>query len=85
MRGEVAYGYNADSRVAQMSTGGSGSTDLGTLAYAYDADGRRTAVGRPLAAVNLPAPAASMLEYQLSKPQHKSPRSIRTGKYLGRL
>jgi RHS repeat-associated protein len=54
----VAYTYDNDSRVSGI-TYTAGSTQLGNLSYTYDADGRRTAAGGSLAAVNLPAAVSS--------------------------
>ena len=53
----VAYGYDADSRITTLTYTG-GSTQLGTLTYQYDADGRRSQVGGTLATVTLPANVA---------------------------
>jgi RHS repeat-associated protein len=56
----TSYGYDNASRVTSITYGTGGScsnppSNLGNLTYTYDADGRRTAVGGALAAVNLPA------------------------------
>jgi YD repeat-containing protein len=54
----VAYTYDNDSRVTGM-TYSAGSTQLGNLTYAYDADGRQTSSGGRLAAVTRPAAVSS--------------------------
>ena len=53
----AAYAYGRDSRLTGLTYGAHG-TQLGYLAYTYDADGRRAAVGGSLAAVNPPANAS---------------------------
>ena len=53
----IAYAYGRDSRVTGLTYGANG-TQLGNLAYTYDADGRRAALGGSLAAVNPPANAS---------------------------
>ena len=53
----VAYSYDTDSRVTGLAYSANG-TQLGNLAYAYDAAGRRTAAGGSLAAAELPANVA---------------------------
>jgi hypothetical protein len=57
---QVNYQWGNANRLTGViqGIGRSGSTDLGTLTYAYDVDGRRTAGGATLAATNLPAPVA---------------------------
>ncbi|MGO9265479.1 MAG: RHS repeat-associated core domain-containing protein [Candidatus Binataceae bacterium] len=59
----ATYGYDADSRLISMTYGTGGNcasapSNLGTLTYAYDADGRRTAKGGTLATGGLPAAVA---------------------------
>jgi uncharacterized protein RhaS with RHS repeats len=53
----VSYAYDNASRVNQLSygVGGAGSTDVGTLTYSYDADGRVINKAGTLAAGTLPA------------------------------
>src|SRR5258707_11473463 len=58
VRTGVAYLYDAASRVTSI-TYTQGSNTLGSLTYAYDANGRRTSVGGSLAQVNLPAAVAA--------------------------
>jgi RHS repeat-associated protein len=53
-------GYDADSRVGQISYAANG-TSLGNLTYSYDADGRITGKGGSLAAVNLPSSVSGNL------------------------
>ncbi len=52
----LAYSYDSDSHVTGM-TWSLGTTQLGNLSYAYDADGRVTVKGGSFAQVNLPAAA----------------------------
>jgi len=67
----VAYTYDNDSRVTGM-TYSAGSTQLGNLTYAYDADGRRTSKGGSLAAVTLPsAVSSSTTAYNVDNEQTK--------------
>jgi YD repeat-containing protein len=59
----VSYGYDNDSRPTSITYGTGGScsnppSNLGSLTYSYDADGRRTSMGGGLAAVTLPANVA---------------------------
>jgi YD repeat-containing protein len=60
----VTCSYDADSRVTSISYG-----TLGSLTYAYDADGRRIDVGGSLAATNLPSAITASYDggNQLSK------------------
>jgi YD repeat-containing protein len=56
----ATYGYDKDSRVTSITYGTGGScssppSNLGSLTYSYDANGRRTATAGSLAAVTLPA------------------------------
>jgi RHS repeat-associated protein len=53
----ISYGYDANSRITQLSygTGGAGSSDVGTLTYTYDANGRVISKGGTLAATGIPA------------------------------
>jgi hypothetical protein len=53
----VSYSYESASNVNQLSygTGGTGSTDVGTLTYSYDADGHVINKAGTLAAGTLPA------------------------------
>ena len=48
------YVYDKDSHVASLTYKTSGGTTIGNLAYAYDADGRRSTVGGSLASVWIP-------------------------------
>lgn len=64
----VTYGYDANSRIASINYGTSSSgscsskpTNLGTLTYIYDSDGRRTQIGGTLAAVNRPSAVSGNL------------------------
>ncbi|MGH7840872.1 MAG: RHS repeat-associated core domain-containing protein [Candidatus Binataceae bacterium] len=53
----MSYAYDSASRLTQLSygTGGAGSSDVGTLTYSYDAEGRVISKGGTLAATTLPA------------------------------
>jgi YD repeat-containing protein len=50
----VEYGYDDDSHLAALTYKNNGAT-IGTLTYAYDANGSRTAIGGTYARSNLPA------------------------------
>ncbi len=57
----MTYSYDEEFRLTQLQYGtwGAGSSNLGNLNYAYDADGQRTVTGGSLAAVALPANVAA--------------------------
>ena len=55
----VAYGYDADSRITSLTHSSIGAGTLGSLTYAYDADGRAIQEGGSLAALNIPTAVSS--------------------------
>ena len=59
----VEYGRDDSSRLTGLTYRQSGST-IGTLTYAYDANGQRTSIGGSYARSGLPAALASPIRYQ---------------------
>jgi hypothetical protein len=53
----MTHGHNGNSRSTQLAyrTAGSGSSDVGTLTYPYDADGRVISKGGRLATTGMPS------------------------------